>query len=597
MTQKQDIRHSGQSTASFYKQSLMDHPWRVLGIFLGDTFQAAFTLMIPFAIRDVVDAMQGHEAASGVTLWQSIEDPFTYFVIVTLLAAFFSRFSGMLLAFYAPLIRVKPRLRLVDYLQSHSVNYFQSRHSGALGNKINDACNGMANGLWVFVFDIWPMVTKLFFSVFLLFLASKVLGLSLLAWAVIYFAVMCLVALGQSKRMEILSNERSRITGQVVDIATNIQTVKSYAQEEHERARLLEVMRDEKKAHYSFQILREAGGWFHSIMSTLIMLALVALMLGEYEKGTMSLGDMTFVFSIILIVTEQARGLSWGMMNFLEFIGQMRDGIKTIMKPQTLLDRPEAKPFNVQKPSITFDHVDFAYNEAKDKVVFSDLNLDIPAYQKVGLIGPSGAGKSSLVSLMMRFHDLNAGQILLDGKDITQITQDSLRRNIAVIPQDTSLFHRSLMENIRYGDLQASDEQVVEAAKKAFADEFIQDMPDGYQTMVGERGVRLSGGQRQRIAIARALLKNAPVLILDEATSALDSESEKSIQDSLQTLMDGKTVIAIAHRLSTIKNMDRLIVMDQGRIVEDGTHDELLKQGGVYAHLWSMQSGGFIKES
>jgi len=266
------------------------------------------------------------------------------------------------------------------------------------------------------------------------------------------------------------------------------------------------------------------------------------------------------------------------------------------MKPRSLMNKADAVEIAVKDSSITLENVKFSYTDSADRRVFDGLNLSIPACQKIGLIGPSGAGKSSLVSLIMRFYDINEGRILVGGQDIAAVTQESLRRQIAVIPQDTSLFHRSLIDNIRYGDLSATDEQVIEAAKKAYADDFIKDLPLGYNTMVGERGVRLSGGQRQRIAIARAILKNAPILVLDEATSALDSESERAIQDSLEDLMKGKTVIAIAHRLSTIRYMDRLIVMDEGRIVQDGTHDELLASGGLYARLWAMQSGGFIHD-
>ena len=248
------------------------------------------------------------------------------------------------------------------------------------------------------------------------------------------------------------------------------------------------------------------------------------------------------------------------------------------------------------KADIALKVVFFRYSEDPSEAVFESLNLNIPAGQKIGLVGTSGAGKSTLASLLLRFYDIDKGKITIAGKDIAKLTQHSLRKHIAVIPQDTALFHRSLMENIRYGNLGASDEDVIKAAKKAHAHDFIKDLPDQYQTMVGERGVKLSGGQRQRIAIARAILKDAPILILDEATSALDSESEALIQDSLSKLMKGKTVIAIAHRLSTIAKLDRLLVMQKGKIIEDGTHNELLKKKGYYARLWAMQSGGFLKE-
>lgn len=586
-----------QTPRGFFIRAMRDHPFLAGGIFVGDMLQAVFTLMIPFAVRDIVDTIHGYtpDNAMAMSLNDALTGPFFHFILITVAAALCARFSGLTLVFLAPRIRVRPRLRLVDYLQGHSINYFQSSHSGALGNKINDACNGLANGLWIFVFDVWPIMTKLVFSVFLLYVADPRLAVTLVCWAGLYFAVMGSIAIAQSRMMEKLAHERSRITGQVVDLATNIQTVKSYAGEAYEKERLLAIMEDERKAHYRFQFVREGGGIFHSVMSVAIMVLLMKQMLSIYEEGAMTLGDLAYVFSILLIVTEQARGLTWGIMNFLEFIGQMRDGVKTIMKPRTLLDRPGAQIMPpLRDTSIALQNVSFTYPEAKDKTVFDGLDLHIPAGQKIGLIGPSGAGKSTLVSLIMRFYDIDSGRILIGGHDIADVRQDTLRTHIAVIPQDTSLFHRSLADNIRYGRPDAPFEAIVAAAKQAHAHDFITSLPGGYDTMVGERGVRLSGGQRQRIAIARAILKDAPILVLDEATSALDSESERAIQDSLQTLMQGKTVIAIAHRLSTIRTMDRLIVMDGGRIIEDGTHDDLLARDGLYSRLWAMQSGGFL---
>lgn len=590
-----------QSTSSlgFFIAAVKDHPFRALVIFLGDMAQAAFTLMIPFAVRDIVRVIENYQnmgATSGADLSAALVQPFVFFIGVVIAAALAARLSGLVLLFYAPLVRVRPRLRLVEHLQNHSVNFFQNALSGALGNKINHATDGMAMSMWTFFFDIWPMVTKLFFSVFLLYQADASLAYTFFIWAVVYFAVMAGVAMGQSWAMEKLSSWRSKITGQVVDMATNIQTVKAYAHEEYEESRLLETMKQEKKAHFRFQYIREFGGLFHTLMSVSIMILLMRNMLILYENGVMTLGDVTFVFSIMLIVTEQARGLSWGLMSFLENLGQMRDGVKTIMQPNKMLDNPQAQDYQIRQPSISARDVRFSYAENRGETVFDSLNLEIPAFQKVGLMGPSGAGKSSLVSMIMRFYDVDAGAVLIDGRDIREYTQKSLRRHIAVIPQDTSLFHRSLMENIRYGNLNANDDEVKEAARKAHAHDFIENLPNGYDTLVGERGLRLSGGQRQRVAIARAILKDAPILILDEATAALDSESEEAIQKSLEELMQGKTVIAIAHRLSTIQSMDRLLVMQHGAVVEDGNHNELLAQNGLYARLWAKQSGGFLKE-
>jgi ABC-type multidrug transport system fused ATPase/permease subunit len=291
--------------------------------------------------------------------------------------------------------------------------------------------------------------------------------------------------------------------------------------------------------------------------------------------------------------TGNAWHLSGGIIRISESLGYLNDSLSTLIKPHSIQDKEGASELVVREGQITFQDAGFEYDSQR---VFDDLNIVIKPRQRIGLIGPSGAGKSTFINLIQRFFEVQDGGVLIDGQNIAEVTQSSLRSQIAVIPQDTSMFHRSIMENIRYGRLDASDEEVVGAARKAHALGFIESLPKGFDTLVGERGVKLSGGQRQRIAIARAILKDAPILILDEATSALDSESEKEIQAALESLMQGKTVIAIAHRLSTINHLDRLIIMDDGRIIEDGSHAELLEKNGMYKRLWSMQSGGFLSE-
>jgi ATP-binding cassette, subfamily B, multidrug efflux pump len=311
-------------------------------------------------------------------------------------------------------------------------------------------------------------------------------------------------------------------------------------------------------------------------------------------------GAMAAATAMALRLNGISHWVMWEMASLFEHIGTVQDGMNTLSKPHTVLDRPEAKALVVPRGEVKFENVQFAYGGKK--VVIDDLNLTIRPGEKIGLVGRSGAGKSTVVNLLLRFYDLEAGRVLIDGQDVALVTQDSLRQQVGMVTQDTSLLHRSVRDNIVYGRPDATDEQMIAAAKKAEAHDFIQTLTDpkgrsGYDAHVGERGVKLSGGQRQRVAIARVMLKDAPILLLDEATSALDSEVEAAIQESLYRLMEGKTVVAIAHRLSTIAAMDRLVVMDKGRVVEEGSHAELLAAGGLYARLWAHQSGGFLGES
>ncbi len=426
------------------------------------------------------------------------------------------------------------------------------------------------------------------------------LMLPFLGWLVLY-GISCWYFVPRLGRMgKKQADARAMMTGRITDAYTNISTVKLFSHTHREAGFARQAMTEFMTTGYrqmrlvsSFEIVN------HALVVTLIV-ATCGYSIWLWTQGQVGVGAVAAVTAMTLRVSGMSHWIMWEMASLFENIGTIQDGIGTLTRPRQVLDRPDAQPLEVTRGEVRFEQVRFGYGNRQP--VIDDFTLTVRPGEKVGLIGRSGAGKSTLVNLLLRFYDLESGRILIDGHDIAGVTQDSLRAAIGMVTQDTSLLHRSVRDNVMYGRPTATEEEMVRAAKRAQADAFIHNLSDpqgrkGYEAHVGERGVKLSGGQRQRVAIARVMLKDAPILLLDEATSALDSEVEAAIQASLTELMQGKTVIAIAHRLSTIAALDRLVVMDQGRIVEEGTHRSLLAQGGLYARLWSHQSGGFLGEN
>jgi ATP-binding cassette subfamily B multidrug efflux pump len=434
----------------------------------------------------------------------------------------------------------------------------------------------------------------------------------LVVWLALYICALIVFVPRIKERSAAASEARSMLVGRIVDSYTNILTVKLFAHAEREDAYARGALQDQvDKWQASLRLVTAMDLVLYSLNGVLMVSASgVAIWL--WAQGVVSVGAIAAVVSLVLRIIGMSGWILWVVAGIFENIGVVQEGMETISRPNQVLDRRDSRPLKVTKGDIRFEHVNFHYGQpvgaqigsgtARPGGVIHDLSLHIVAGEKVGLVGRSGAGKSTLVNLLLRFYDLEAGRILIDGQNIAAVTQDSLRAQIGMVTQDTSLLHRSVRDNILYGRPDAGEAAAVGAAKKAQAHDFIVGLTDlrdrmGYDAHVGERGVKLSGGQRQRVAIARVLLKNAPILVLDEATSALDSEAEAAIQEQLYNLMAGKTVIAIAHRLSTIAAMDRLVILDHGRVVEEGNHASLLQKGGVYADLWARQSGGFLAEA
>ena len=484
------------------------------------------------------------------------------------------------------------------HMLGQSMAFYQDEFAGRVATKVMQTALAVRE-VWMIVADIVVFVSITFVTMaivvahFDLWLLVPFLGWLVLYLATLWYFVPRMGRVGQQQ-----ADARSLMTGRITDAYTNIQTVKLFSHANREAAFARSAMKEFMRTAYAQ--MRLVSG-FEIVNHTLTMVLIgstagVALML--WTQGQVGIGAVAAATAMALRLNGISHWIMWEMATLFEHVGTVHDGINTLSRPHAVLDRPGARPLKVTHGEIRFEDVGFSYG--KDRVI-EHLSLHIRPGEKIGLVGRSGAGKSTIVNLLLRFYDLQQGRILVDGQDIAQVTQDSLRAQIGMVTQDTSLLHRSVRDNILYGRPDAGDEEMVAAARRAEAHEFVQGLTDpagrtGYDAHVGERGVKLSGGQRQRIAIARVMLKDAPILLLDEATSALDSEVEAAIQASLYALMEGKTVVAIAHRLSTIAAMDRLIVLDKGRIVEEGDHRTLLAKGGLYARLWAHQSGGFLGE-
>jgi ATP-binding cassette subfamily B multidrug efflux pump len=486
------------------------------------------------------------------------------------------------------------------YLLKQNMDFYQNDFAGRIATKVMQTALAVREAVMKLL-DVMVYVLVYFSAMlFLVATADWRLVLPLIVWLVCYIAIQCFFIPRLKQVSAEQADARSNMTGRIVDSYTNISTVKLFSHSQRESDYAKEGMSGFLVTVYRQMRLATGLSVMVQCINYLVVFAVAALSILLWMDDAVSVGAIAIAISLALRLNGMSQWIMWEMSALFEAIGTAMDGMTTLSKPLGIVDDEHAAELKIGLGAIHFNHMAFHYG--KDSGVIGDLELSIKPGEKIGLVGRSGAGKSTLVNLLMRFYDLADGVIKIDGQDISKVTQDSLRANIAMVTQDTALLHRTVRENVLYGHPDASEEQMIAACKQAQAHEFILGLEDlngntGYDAIVGERGVTLSGGQRQRIAIARVLLKDAPILILDEATSALDSEVEAAIQQNLTLLMANKTVIAIAHRLSTIAALDRLIVLEQGQIVEQGSHEELIAADGIYAQLWKHQTGGFIGEN
>lgn len=561
-------------------------------ILLLDSFTWSFdALLWPYIVRAVVDIFTQYEG-NRMAAWEALKTPALCAVGLVIYVETASRSMGFLMAKAIPSLQADLRMKMFDHIQHHSPRYFNERFAGSLANKMVDMTTQVESILNQLFWPIIPAISTCILGAIFLWFVNPTFSWILLGWSAVHLAI-CIKFTRPCDYYEHKHGEaRTTLLGKIVDSFTNNFAVNLFYRFKQEKKAIVPFQKEEKdtnvQARWYVEKMRCYLGLFYFIGVILVM---NGTLLYFWTHDWITTGEVIQVFMSIWSLTFVLWTVSTALPVLFQAFGTAKQAYSVMLDPQDLGDRPEAKELKVAKGEIVFDSVTFRYAE---KQLFENKHVHIRGSEKVGLVGFTGAGKSTFINLILRFFPLHGGKIFIDGQNIADVALESLRDQIAMIPQDPVLFHRSLWDNISYGKPDATEEEILRAAQLAHCDEFIRNIPSGYAAKVGERGTKLSGGEKQRIAIARAILADAPILILDEATSSLDSVTEKYIQDSLETLMQDRTTLVIAHRLSTLSRMDRILVFDQGKIVEEGTHDALLKKEGLYARMWKMQVGGFL---
>jgi ATP-binding cassette subfamily B protein len=573
----------GASSLAFLLRYLWRHRWPHILLFLAIVVAVGASVGTRFSLKYLVDAIAA--GPSQMTLvWQTTAIFLGFVAADNLLW----RVGGFAAARVFPSVGAELRLDLFRHLLGHSANFFSGHFSGALANRVTAAGSAAFTIENTLAWNVLPPACGIVLSLASLLLVHVGMALALAAAVAAIAVFMVLGGLRGQPLHAAYAERAAAVGGEIVDIVSNHGTVRAFAAASRECARLERHLGDEISAHQRALRYMEQLRIAHAASIAVLTAGMLVWAVLLWQHGQITAGDVVVVGSFSMALLQASRDLAVAYVDISHHWSRLGDAVASVTVPHDLPDAREASSFVHHRGDIAFERVSFKYPSGQP--VIDDVSLHIPGGQRVAIVGPSGAGKTTLLSLLQRLYPVSKGGILIDGQDIAALSQETLRRAIAVVPQEVVLFHRSVLDNIRYGRPEASDEEVREAARAAQCDSFVRHLTDGYATKVGERGARLSGGQRQRIGIARAILANAPIIILDEATSALDSESEGLVQRALANLLEDRTVLAIAHRFSTIAAFDRVIVMDRGRIVEDGRPEELQRAGGLFAMLWRMQT-------
>lgn len=551
-----------------------------------------FSTLVPLFLKELIDTAAAQPEANAIAA--DAMRTILFAAVALMLLRMAARRSGSFAnTFFQPKVIRDLGDTAFSYLIDHSHRFFANNFTGTLVRRVTKLQRSFEEFADRVMFDFIPIVMTLGGAGLVLMMRHPLLGGLFAGWVAVFLVVQFGIVSWKMKFNVAVAEKDSEVTGVLSDSIANDVTIKTFAGEEHERGIFNRESEELARLRFKSWTVDEIVNVIQALLMIGIEFLLFFATIHLWEEGLATVGDFILIQSYVILAIDRLWDLGQALRRLYESFADATEMVDIMLEPHEVQDVPHASSLLVTDGAIAFHEVQFQFHE--ERTIFEHFNLSIAPHEKVGLVGPSGAGKTTITKLLLRFYDIAGGSIAIDGQDIRQVTQASLRESISFVPQDPILFHRTLMENIRYGKKDATDEEVHHAAKQAHCLEFISRAPNGFQTYVGERGIKLSGGERQRIAIARAILKNAPILVLDEATSSLDSESEALIQDALAKLMEGKTVIAIAHRLSTIMRMDRIVVIENGAIVTAGTHAKLLEDtNGLYRKLWDIQAGGFI---